>query len=166
METDECVLAERYAHGADAFHVLPQDVKDDLIEKWREEERRCQAYQARLRERSIKAMLLGLFGAAIISACVPGGSWNYVALMAVSSAILGHLIVLWRSDHLLGFMLYGANAVLISSLCMHFSGGCWSDSIQGGFSAGMMFSSWIFHVIIGGMIARLTEDKRQMEDAF
>ena len=147
------------------FERLPESVKEEIRQKWAEQAVRERAYLARLAKRRITGAVIGALGSGLVAIIVPA-PWSFPPAIALTSAIMGVLIVHHRMSHISAIIAYGTQAIAMSLLFANVFAGSDRGGYGGGINGMFLFSSWIFHLFIGFVIAKLAEDRRSLEDAF
>jgi hypothetical protein len=152
---------------ADYFNRLPQSVREETLAKWQAEARRMESYKRRLRNRALKAALIGGTFLGLYSLLLPGGA-NIAVIFIVGGIAAGLSIVQFRLCVLMGTIVFGGTHIFLTCVCAGLKTG--NQSFFGGWMTGttylFVFSTWIFSCAAGVLMSRSAEACRITEDCF
>jgi hypothetical protein len=154
---------ERARMDAEAFARLPESVRNEILAKRAVQEQKAAAYAERVKQRRVYGAIVGAVGAVAASLMVPS-TLLFNALLGVSGAVWGWIVVDKMMSHLAGICIFGVNAIVLSLVGKQLLG--WMGGMGDGFVGAMMMCSWLFQMGVGFLVAKVGEDARGKEDAF
>ena len=154
---------ERTRLDSEAFSRLPESVQQEILAKREKQAIAAAKYAERIKQRRIYCAIVGGVGAIAASMMVPSSAL-FIALMAISGAAWGWIIIEKMMNHIAGICIFGANAVVLSLVGKSLLG--WMGNQGDGFIGAMMMCSWLFQMGVGFMVAKVGEEARGKEDTF